>query len=309
MSMTTRVVFGSAAGESSRPSPWIKTRMWWTGADGERRELTDPESGVFVMPEGIEGLGNTGYTPWLSQSPAQHGQRFRGGRYEPRPCFWPVMVYSRVSTTAWFAEDTDFWRSMVPDVYGVWEVQTPSGTRRLTCRFEGDGNHKFDYDPGRRGWTAYGVALTADDPFWYGESITQEWEASTSQDLNAWTAGSQLGFLSSANRLEDATITNTGDLEAWPVWTIHGPMTSATVGVAGRTVTAPITLATSNDVLVIDTDPTVQMAWKNGVDVTSSLGTANFAPIPAGENRKLQLSLVGTGAVAVELRPRFRRAW
>jgi hypothetical protein len=63
------------------------------------------------------------------------------------------------------------------------------------------------------------------------------------------------------------------------------------------------------DTLVIDTDPTVQCAWLNGVDVTAQLGSADFAPIPAGEDRTLSLALVGAGSVQAEIRPRYYKAW
>ncbi|MHA7210789.1 hypothetical protein [Arthrobacter sp. MDT1-65] len=64
-----------------------------------------------------------------------------------------------------------------------------------------------------------------------------------------------------------------------------------------------------DDVLVIDTDPTVQSAWRNGVDVTAQLGSADFAPIPAGEDRQLSLTMAGTGSVEAAITPRFYRAF
>jgi len=114
--------------------------------------------------------------------------------------------------------------------------------------------------------------------------------------------------VSSASKLASAAMTNQGDLEAWPVWTVKGPVTSVTVGVDGRTVQWNVAL-TADDILVIDTDPTVQSAWLNGVDVTAQLGSADFAPIPAGDELPLSLTMAGTGSVEAAITPRYFRAW
>lgn len=108
--------------------------------------------------------------------------------------------------------------------------------------------------------------------------------------------------------LANAAATNSGDVDAYPVWTIKGPVDSVTVGVNGRTIAAPIVL-TADDTLTIDADPRVLAAYKNGSDVTTQLGEADFAPIPAGAEVPLTLSMTGTGSVSVRFRPRYFRAW
>lgn len=303
----TRVVFGSPRVAPARISPWVGTRMFWTGSDGIRRNLTDWRSGVFVMQEGIEGLSMPPHVAWTSASPAQHGQRFRGFKVSPRPCAWITHVYAQ-SSRAWLAADSDFWGSLHPGEYGTWEVSTEAGTRKLRCRYNGDGTDSYGRDPGRQGWASYDIPLIADDPFWYGAQVNATWGTASLVDFNQWVDGVQLGALSSANRLENAVMANPGDVEAWPVWSIDGPCTSVTVGLTGRTVTAPISLL-ADDVLVINTDPNVQMAWKNGVDVTNQLGAVDFAPIPAGASTKLLLAMTGNGNVTATIDTRFYRAW
>lgn len=305
----TKVILGRPRVAPVRISPWIGTRMYWTGWDGVRRELTDWRSGITVLEEGIEGLSMPPHAAWTSASPAQHGQRLRGFRVEPRPCAWTAFVYSNESSSQWLTRDADFWRSLQPGKYGTWEVTTEAGRRSLRCRLDDPGDGKFTRDPAKRGWQPYDIRLIADDPFWYGQNVTTEWDTTTAANFNQWVDGVSVGFLSSANRLEDAVMTNPGDVEAWPVWTITGPATTVTVGMTGATIVAPIVLATSADVLVINTDPAVQMAWKNGVDVTMQLGTADFAPIPAGQDRKMLLTMTGTGAVSATISTRYYRAW
>jgi len=156
-----------------------------------------------------------------------------------------------------------------------------------------------------RGWASYGVSLIADNPFWTGEPVRRTWSQSEDSDFYAQMMPLNI---SSASTLSSAAMTNEGDLEAWPVWTIKGPLTSVTVGVDGRTVQWNVPL-TATDILVIDTDPTVQSAWLNGVDVTAQLGSADFAPIPAGHERPLSLTMAGTGSVEAAITPRHFRAW
>lgn len=159
-----------------------------------------------------------------------------------------------------------------------------------------------------RGWASYGVSLIADDPFWTGEAVRRVWAQSDAVDFYGGVAKAPVFHISSGSQLSTAKITNEGDLEAWPVWTITGPLTSVTVGVDGETVQWNVAL-TSTDILVIDTDPQVQSAWLNGTDVTDQLGTADFAPIPAGLERPLSLTMAGTGSVEARITPRFFRAW
>ena len=288
--------------------PWHRSTMSWEGWDGSVWDLTKPSSGVFLTGRGVEGLGMPDHLAWVGSSPATHGQYYRGHVVEPRQVFWPVYLFSDRGTEEWLERDRAFWRSLQPGKHGSWTVSTPTGGKRsLSCRFVDDGRHAFGHDPMHRGWASYGVTLIADDPFWTGESVRRVW--AQSEDVDAFAPVPDVVLnVSSASKLASAAMTNQGDLEAWPVWTVKGPVTSVTVGVDGRTVQWNVAL-TADDILVIDTDPTIQSAWLNGVDVTSQLGTADFAPIPAGHELPLSLTMAGTGSVEAAITPRYYRAW
>lgn len=282
--------------------------MSWTGWDGSVWNLSDPAEGVFITGD-IEGLGNPSHLAWVGESPATHGQYYRGHVVEPRQVFWPTYLYSDAGTLEWLDLDRAFWRSLQPGKHGVWSVSTPRGGKRsLSCRFVDDGRHVFERDPMIRGWASYGVSLIADSPFWTGEPVRRTWAQSDMVEFFGGAAKGPPLHISSGSQLSSARMTNEGDLEAWPVWTITGPLTSVTVGVDDATVQWTVQL-TADDVLVIDTDPQVQCAWLNGVDVTAQLGTADFAPIPAGVELPLSLTMAGTGSVEAAITPRFYRAW
>jgi hypothetical protein len=288
-------------------SPWVGVSMSWRGWDGSTWELTNSDSGVFLMSGGVEGLAMPAHQAWVGQSPAVHGQFYRGHVVEPRQVFWPLFLYSDVSSEEWVARDRAFWRSLHPGKHGMWLATVPGrGERTLSCRFADDGQHAFEMDPVFRGWAKYGVTLIADDPFWRGTPVRRSWAQSTAEGF--YGPGNPLFRISSGAQLGTATMTNSGDVEAWPQWTITGPLTSVTVGVDGRTIQWTVELV-AGDVLVIDTDPAVQSAWLNGADVTAQLGAVDFAPIPAGEDRTLSLQMTGTGTVEATITPRHYRAW
>jgi hypothetical protein len=61
--------------------------------------------------------------------------------------------------------------------------------------------------------------------------------------------------------------------------------------------------------LEIDTNPSVQAAFLDGVDVTAQLTKADFATLPPGEDVTLSLSMTGAGWVEAKFTPKYLRAW
>lgn len=306
------ILLGSAVPELPSVEAFAPPRMGstWTGWDGSVWDLlTYADSGVLLM-RGVRGLGKPTHDRYSSQSPALAGSRWRGYRTTEREVFWPVAVYADTANSRWVATDRAFWRTMHPGRPGTWTITQPSGeVRSLVCRFVDDGAQVFDVDPLTAGWTAYGVTLVADEqPFWSGQTITRTFRASAASDFYGGSGGPPF-YISSASTLASAAITNPGDVEAYPVWTITGPTTSVSVGLAGNLVDVPFTLATGVS-LVIDSRPTAQTAVDSlGVERTAELGSANFAAIPPGESVPLTLTMAGTGIVQVDLTPLYDRAW
>ena len=268
--------------------------------------------GVSLYRAAVRGLGMPDSDDWVTAAPMLHGQRFRGFRIKPREIFWPILVYG-ARDQEWIDRDGAFWQTMRPDVTGVWTVTAPDASRRsITCRFSGvtDG---YDRDPSAAGVVAYGVTLVADDPFWRGPTVSAgPWSAPNAQPFFGGAVGGSgpLLYVSARSGSGGATVNNPGDVEAWPVWTITGPATSATVAVGGAPVGMPFALA-AGEVLTIDTDPTVLAATSSlSGDKTRALSAATvFAPIPAGANRGLSAAISGTGSVRVSFTPRYYRAW
>lgn len=297
-------------------SPWTGIRHEWIGWDGSRWDLTDWRAGVFLTKEGVEGLGMPGETEWISpQSPVVHGQTYMGGVTNPRTIFWPVHLYSDESSEAWRNLDVAFWRTLQPGRYGIWRVTTSGGTREIRCRAADNSGISYEQDPHLAGWASYGIALVADDPFWYTpDPITRIWEQADGEQFYGGgpvtnPAPKAAPFsISKGSTLANAVLENPGDIDAWPVWKVTGPASAITLGVGGRNVTYAAALG-AGETLVIDTDPMDQQAYRGTINVTSQLGEYNFARIPSGSGESLSLSITGTGTVQATIRPRFYKAW
>ena len=281
--------------------------MRWVGWDESVWDLTGDASGVRLMP-GVRGLGPVKHTHWRSQSPAVAGSRWRGAVADARDVFWPLFLFNDQGSREWVEYDRAFWRTLDPRKTGTWVVELPDGsTRSLTLRFEDDSQPEWELDPILAGWTTYGIRLTADDPFWAGETVRRSWQEQARRDFLPAAAGEGY-YVSSGSTLGSATLTNPGDVDAHVKWTVRGPFSSVSVGVGGALVTAPIT-AVEGQTLVIDTDPAVQAAFLDGTDVTAQLTSAEFGVLPPGEAVPLSLTMAGTGIISAEFTPRYLRAW
>jgi hypothetical protein len=300
----------------SAPGPlFTHMPMTWTGWDGTVWDLCSGVSGL-ALGAGVRGLNMPPTRRHVTQSPAVAGSRRRGWSTDEREVFWPLRVFRDgqnsdgqvANAQGWVDLDAAFWKSMHPDRAGVWTVESPNGTRSLTCVFDNDGGHATDMIPSLRGWEVYGIYLAAESPYWVGEPVRRSW--SQSNPVNFYGPGNNapMFHISSASNLATATVTNAGDVDAWPVWTIMGPCASVTVGVGGRTVTFPVTIP-EGSTLVIDSAPEKRTAKLDGVNVYTQLSSWDFAPVPAGQDRSLSLNMVGAGSVSVDITPRFFRAW
>lgn len=314
------IVFAVPFVPSAPPKPWIGLNMTWTGWDGSLWNLTKASEGVVMLP-GVRGLTMPPVVHYTTAYPTVAGARWRGHAVDPREVFWPIQLFSDVGSQAWIDRDRAFWRTMRPDKTGTWTVIQPSGEeRKLDCRFDNDSEQSFNTDPVMVGWSNYGIVMKANAPFWRGTPITREWVAGAPVPFfpTGGTGGLTIG---SSRGLSTATIKNPGDVEAFPVWELTGPVTSASVGIGGKTINVPFAIA-AGQVLIINSDPAVQSATlynvtgsgatrvlSSPVNKTMQLGAVNFAPVPAEATTPLSLTMTGTGRVTLKLTPLYLRAW
>lgn len=306
--MTTVVYAAPYAPPAPPPDPWPGIRHIWTGADGVSWEFSNPASGARLAP-GARGFTMPPFERYISTAAGVPGSRYLGYRAAPREVFWPVQIFQDTSSQEWLDYDAAFWRGLSPDVPGTWTIIQPNGrSRSIRLRLAEDGDPAWEFAPGLIGWATYGVTLIADDPFWRGNPIVSpRWGQGL--DDPPFTGYADAGppfFIARASTIATARLTNPGDVEAWPLWTITGPTTAVTLRVGTDEVGVPFPLLDAQT-LTIDTG--VPIALLDGDDVTGLLAPHEFAPIPPGGDADIHLSMSGAGTVQAAFDTRYLRAW
>ncbi|MGZ4659697.1 MAG: hypothetical protein ACXVYB_00290 [Arthrobacter sp.] len=303
--MTTNVYAGNGTGADA-PNPWPGMSMLWTGYDGVVWDLTSGRDGVCMLP-GVRGLTMPQIAHHKSVTASVPGANWRGSSTQEREVFWPIQIYHNVSSEEWVARDRAFWATLQPQRTGAWTVVQPSGERRnLTLRFRDDGSQAFNTDPVMAGWSNYGITLDAEQPYWEGTAVTKTWKVGSPTPFFGTSTG--IVTISSGMEATTAKITNAGDVETYPVWTLKGPLSSASLSVGGRAINVGFDIP-SGSTLTIDTSPSALTAMMGSTDKIKGLASSDFAPIPVGKDIPVTLAVVGTGSVTVTFTPMFYRAW
>jgi len=250
----------------------VSETVEWIDADGGTTTLNArwAASGRFAPPNSFEDDG----------VPGQPGARFRAVRHGVREFTLPIWITG--------TSDVDLrtqMRSLVAKMdptrgAGYIRVTAPGGDQRQISCYCSAGLHMSEVlgqDSGIRMQAAAPV-FRAYDVYW----------TSVSPTVNTFYAGSNPGSffpffplrLSTSEIAVSVTITNAGDVETWPVWTITGPGSSINLvnQTSGLALTfSGLTLATG-ETLVIDSRPGQKTILKNDgtnlwpyVTATSSL--------------------------------------
>lgn len=137
------------------------------------------------------------------------------------------------------------------------------------------------------------VSLLALDPWWYGppQSASLSVVAAT-----AFDAAIPFDSVTPFDGGGSTAVTVVGDVSAWPVFTVIGPVSTLTVGSGGATwqISSPLT---SSDTLVVDHRPGSRGPSKNGGNVDWSLLTESSRLFPLAKGLTAVISgATGTSA-------------
>ncbi|MFJ8699466.1 phage tail domain-containing protein [Streptomyces ardesiacus] len=214
------------------PEDWQNTYVSIRGANGQGEEI--PLTGIqnsawptIVLQPGPQGLDLPPFELHADNSPNLDGSMYRGTRASARQVMLPVFVYGIDRKTL-----KEFKRKLANALnpkagYCVLTFIEQDGVvRRLQCYYAGgmEGNEST----GGAGftWVSYGLQLTAMDPWFYGDlEVAANWSFGTAQPFlkNPFFPVT----LSSGTAATDTiSVSNPGDIEAWPVWTFTGPLKS-----------------------------------------------------------------------------------
>lgn len=232
--------------------------------------------------------------------PLQPGSIVRYFHYPPRPVLLPlgIKMADEVAFTGQI-RNMATWFDTPPGSPAIYRRTAPDGTMRdLNVYYQGGLEGTEDMNGGNRGpgWMKAVLSLYANDPFWYDSAATLQSfvPSGVTQSFFPLLIPIKLSFsgLSSA-----FSVTNAGDIECWPIWTIHGPGTNPvlTNTTTGKSMTFSVTLG-SSDVLVIDTRPGIKSVSLNGT-ITWSIYTPTSAlwSLVKGVNA-CGVAMSGTGA-------------
>lgn len=300
--------------------PFQTVEHTWIGTDGTEWDLTNPDSGAFLVQEGIEGLHVPPMDLVRRESPMLAGASYHGYRVKPRPVVWPLYIYSDESSMHWVERDRALWKALRPGSEGIWRVTLPNGDmRQLRMRIDPT-PMAMDRDPVRFGWQKYAVQATADiNPFWTtptevaGSRIS--WRVSDDPDEHFFggAAGVAPPFVIAESAIETTQrFTNTGDEPVWPVITVTGPMTTVDVTIGVESFTIDSKLTSGGQWLKIVTDPRFFAVTDNqGRNRIRDVSTWTFQPLPVEEEIALSVTPNGDGggSVVFDVTPLFHRAW
>lgn len=271
--------------------------LTWTGPDGSVWDWMVGSQGV-ILGEGLDGVLFPDFEQLTTTTPA--GRRYNGTRWKPAIISATLQVADTVAAMetvelgrdyrrgpAWRDLDRRVRRSLSPLDPGRLVCTADGQSRYLDLRLE-DLNYTMKKWPDIRGLVEYDVELADDEPFWKGEALVTEFgyqDAATADYYGGGVEGATKGpplFISPGNSSASGVfIPNPGEVEAWPVWEITGPV-QATVGVGDAVTELPFLGAGESLTIVTNpvhrsiTDGTGRRAW----DLVPS---RRFAPIPAGD--------------------------
>jgi hypothetical protein len=238
--------------------------------------------------------------------PLGSGSRLRSVRHMERR--FDVVTAWRTGTAAEVRRDLRAWTRRLDPTRGdgILRCVTVAGdTREIACRYVG-GIESFDeIDPL---WNVASLEFIAADPYWRDAADTTASFAS-GEGLQSFLPGPPF-TLSGSGTWAVPTIDNVGDVEAWPVWVVTGPASSATFEnlTNGKSFTLDYLIA-EGETVTIDTRPgakTVRNAA--GTNLYGDLSSASVLfPLTRGIN-DLEVTIVGAGdgsAVSIAYRLRY----
>lgn len=280
----------------------------------------DLRSGPVRMAPGAQGLGMLSLTDFTTSRGVRGGQRRTGWAVNAQDFVLPMKLgYPGWTTRTYEDVDAAWWGDVRPNLDGgiLRCTYSKNGTqisvRSVAVRTKSDGGFQWDQDPSDLEMEDWDWNLVADVPWWLGPaSSTPFGVAAAGQPFYGAGGYGPPFYISAGNSNGSQQITNPGDVDAWPIWTLNGPISSFTITHAdGSTISGTPNLA-AGERLVIDTTEDAKSATRIAADGTTSDFTPSLASwgwrsIPAGTTTAITVALTGTGGATAVISPRYFR--
>ncbi len=279
--------------------PWVpdadcETHEWRAATGETIRFVTRTEAEQrFMPPVSIHTI----------RVPQAQGGRFRYARHEERLATIPVVLPGPTAGR----EELRRWAAALDPVKGEGTLTVVQGAhpgRQLTCAYEG-GLDTFSEEYASLGLTT--LAFRAADPYW-ADGAESSLIATIDSTAYKWFPFLPL-VLGASDVFAAVTITNAGDVDAWPVITAVGPGQElrATNETTGQTWNFTGTIA-AGSTLVVDHRPGHKSARLDGFNAFGRLGDASVLwPLVPGPNR---ISIgFASGTAASKVTFAWRNRW
>jgi hypothetical protein len=235
--------------------------------------LNDTMAATFIDPTGVEwpltyvgddlgwfttedvtGWGARPFEYTLDPIPSG-GDDVRFIRAQSARIIWPMHI--------WGADHLEFrqrYRQLRRAIMSTVHLQSPA-TLRLQLVDGSSREIRVYYEDGFGGERSEHVTFAnpvitflAPEGYWRGSTPVEVWRE---YDPVVQSFLSPFLSLSSGQVLGQSSIDNTGDVAAFPVWTVRGPMTSLTAinRTTNQSFTATYSLADNSETITINTDP------------------------------------------------------
>lgn len=306
------------------PEAWAHTRVTITGRNGQGEEIpltgfgNSAWPGILIQP-GATGLDMPSYALFSDEAPNLDGSIYRNARATAREIMIPVYLHGIDRRTV-NSLKRDLFRALNPRWgYCVLAFTEGDGSTRTISAYYKDGMEGAEGETAGFTWARYGLQFTAMDPYFYPtrpESI--RWRFGTGRPLLSRTAAFYPMKIADGVMGGDGKglpIENPGDEEAWPVWTLEGPIKSFNLtGPDGASISAspPLDgtdLVPTGRTLTIDTRPGRKTAKDDrGVNYWPRLAAnPHFWSISPGSATANISIVTGSGDATVTLKftPRY----
>ncbi len=240
-------------------------KVSWTAPSGRTTDFSGKGQALkdWVTTPGVNGFDMPIFTPYEDTAPQVDGVFNRGFRTEPRDVSVAILMY---------AEDRDEFRQMRYDLFtdlnprsglpGLLTVTETDGTSRsLECFYRGGLEGAIDDQGQGMYWMLATIEWRAPSPFWLGETQVS---GPVNNAETPWFPFPPLNP-GGSRALGATTIDNGGQVDAQPIFTIHGPATGFTFQnlTTGEEIKVTYTLD-GNDVVVVDTTDDNRSVILNG---------------------------------------------
>lgn len=301
------------------------TTLTMTGADDSRWDIMNGTEGL-TLAAGLSGI----LFPQFEQNSVDliQGRRFTGTRWAPAEMSATIQVGDTAGSselahtggkprtgTDWLALDAAVRRAISPGGLVTFTAAAPGTSARVLETRIDSFDADLDQMPDIRGFAEHDVDLVSDGPFWRAATPSVFDFSPVNENMADYYGGPDGNghgtpmFIGGAGDSIDNALRNGGDVEAWPTWTVTGPV-RAELTVTGRSIETKLLAA--GETLVIVTAPWARSVTVDGVPAWDRLTRRQFAPVPTGDNPGVTITArdMGAGAaIRAEIRENYLGAW